>query len=81
MIEAKKRGRPVTGKAKTSTERGKAADAALLLSGGRIIKTMRLNSEAATALLALSSHYGTDRGAFENALIEHAKYIVAVNNK
>lgn len=81
MAEPKKRGRPVTGTAKTSTERGKAADAALLRSGGRIIKTMRLNADAATALLALSSHYGSDRSACEAALIEHAKHIVAANGK
>lgn len=68
-----RRGRPVTGAAKTSTERGKAADEALLASGGRILSRVRLSPEAAAALVALSQLHHGDRAAIEQALIAAAK--------
>ena len=71
-IKARK-GRPVTGQAKSSTERGKAADEALVASGGRILSRVRLSPEAAAALLALSERDGGDRAAIEQALIEAVK--------
>lgn len=75
MKEATKprRGRPVTGKAKSSTERGKAADEALVASGGRILSRLRLSPEAAAALVALSERDGGDRIAIEQALVAAAK--------
>lgn len=68
-----RRGRPVTGEAKSSTERGKAADEALVQSGGRILSRVRLSPDAAAALLALSEQYGSDRAAIEKALVAAAK--------
>ncbi len=76
MIEAlvrARKGRPVTGKAKSSTERGKAADEALIAAGGRILSRVRLSPEAAAALFALSEVEGGDRSAIEKALIETKK--------
>lgn len=73
--KATTRGRPVTGEAKTSTERGKALEAALLASGGRILSRVRLSAEAAAALSILSKRCGTDRTAIEQALIDAAKKI------
>ncbi|CAG9242323.1 conserved hypothetical protein [Burkholderia diffusa] len=71
MTEAKRsRGRPVTGEAMTPTERVKAADAALVAAGGRVISRTRLSPEATTALAALSERYGSDRAAIEAALID-----------
>lgn len=67
--EKRSRGRPVTGEAKTPTERVKAADAALVTSGGRILSRTRLSAEATVALAALSERYGSDRAAIEAALI------------
>jgi N-acyl-D-aspartate/D-glutamate deacylase len=78
MAEQKKaatRGRPVTGKAKTPTERVKALDAALLASGGRILNRVRLSAEAVAALAALTDAHGSERAAIENSLIECAKRI------
>ncbi|MFC3110874.1 hypothetical protein ACFQAT_28475 [Undibacterium arcticum] len=69
------RGRPVTGKAKSSTERGKELEAALLASGGRILSRVRLSPEAALALATLSERYGSDRGAIEQALIVASKIV------
>lgn len=65
------RGRPVTGQAKTPTQRASAFDAALLASGGRILSRVRLSADAAKALRALSEQLGSDRAAIEQALIEH----------
>lgn len=74
MEEAKaRRGRPVTGQAKTSTERGKAADEALVRSGGRILSRVRLSPEAAAALTTLAAREGSDRAAIEKALIAAAQ--------
>ncbi|WP_232357647.1 hypothetical protein [Burkholderia pseudomallei] len=53
----------------TPTERVKAADAALVASGGRIISRMRLSSSATAALAVLKKRYGSDRAAIEAALI------------
>lgn len=47
----------------------KAADAALLASGGRVISRTRLSPEATVALAALTERYGSDRAAIEAALI------------
>jgi hypothetical protein len=77
------RGRPVTGNATSSTERGKIADAALLESGGAIIR-LRLSPEAATALGVLLERGGSQRDAIELALIDAARrplFIVDTNDK
>lgn len=73
--EAPRRGRPFTGKAKTSTERGKELEATLRASGGRILSRVRLSPEAAKALEKLSPVHGSDRTAIEVALIDAAKKI------
>lgn len=78
MTEPKKhpaRGRPITGKAKSSTERGKDLEAALLAVGGRILSRVRLSPEAANALATLSKLRGSDRAAIEQALIDAVKEI------
>ena len=72
MTESKpetKRGRPATGQAKSGTERVKALDEALVATGGRVLNRLRLSPEAAAALSALSSQYGSDRATIEAALI------------
>lgn len=69
------RGRPVTGTAKSSTERGKALEDALREAGGRILSRVRLSPAAATALAALSDRCGSDRAAIEQALLDAAKKI------
>ncbi len=66
MTEVKKkagRGRPCTGNAKTSTERVKELDAALLALGGRVLNRVRLSAEAVHALAALSELDGSERAA------------------
>ncbi len=74
-----RRGRPSTGTAKSSTDRGKAADEALLASGGLILNKVRFSPEAATALADLVNAAGGERGAqrsaIENAVISAAKKI------
>lgn len=78
MTKAKKtapRGRPSTGKAKSSTERGKELEVALLASGGRVLSRVRLSPEAAKALATLSKLRGSDRAAIEQALIGAVKEI------
>lgn len=75
MTEPKKaapRGRPRTGTARTSTARGKAADDALLAAGGRIVRA-RLSPDAAAALDALAEWAGSQKEAFDQALIYAAK--------
>jgi hypothetical protein len=74
------RGRPVTGEAKTPTQRASAFDAALVASGGRILSRVRLSPEAADALRKLSEHYGSDRAGIEAALLDHILN-VALNDK
>jgi hypothetical protein len=72
MTEQKKaapRGRPVTGTAKSASERSDARDTALKESGGRILSSVRLSRESAIALAALSKRYGSDREAIQRALI------------
>ena len=64
------KGRPATGKPKTSTERGAALEAALKASGGRILSRVRLSPDAAKALVVLSERLGSDRAAIEHALIK-----------
>lgn len=69
--EAKKalRGRPATGKAKTSAERNKAADDALVVSGGRVYRA-RLAPASNAALSALAVRLGvSDKDALDAALI------------
>ena len=83
--EAKKalRGRPATGKAKTSAERSKAADEALIASGGRVLRA-RLSPAAAQALAVLSTSLGSDKEGIDSALIFAAKniqFIVGTNEK
>jgi len=74
--EAKKavRGRPVTGKAKSSTERSKAADEALVASGGRIMRA-RLSPDSAASLAILKAALGSDKNALDAALNFAAKNI------
>jgi len=67
------RGRPVAGNAKSSTERARALEEALLASGGRILGRVRLSPDAAAALTTLSERCGSDRAAIELALIAAAK--------
>lgn len=75
MVEVAKahRGRPATGQAKSSTERGKAADEALVRSGGVILNRVRLTPEAAAALALLSERDGSQREAIQQALILAAR--------
>ncbi len=63
------KGRPATGVAKTSTERGRSADQMLVESGGRVLSRVRLGKEAADALVRLKIKYGTERAAIEWALL------------
>jgi len=77
------RGRPVTGMAKTSAERSKAADEALVALGGRVLRA-RLSPAAAAALAALSESLGSDKKGIDVALIFAAKniqLIVGTNDK
>jgi hypothetical protein len=68
--EVKRRGRPSKGdEAKTSTERAKDHDAALIASGGRILNRVRISAEAAEALLLLNTYYKSDRAAIEAAVL------------
>lgn len=75
MVEVTKapRGRPATGQAKSSTERGKAADEALVSSGGVILNRVRLSPEAARALERLIAPDKSQREVIQNALIDAAK--------
>lgn len=68
------RGRPRTGTAKTSTARGKAADDALLAAGGRIVRA-RLSPDAAAALDVLAARAGSQKEAFDLALVFAAQNI------
>jgi len=72
LKKAALRGRPVTGTAKTSTERGKAADDALLAAGGRIVRA-RLSPDAAAALDLLAERAGSQKEALDQALVHAAK--------
>lgn len=72
------RGRPVTGKAKSSTERGKDMEAALRAAGGRVLSRVRLSADSAVALDVLSEKFGSDRAAIEHALILAGKKLKKV---
>ncbi|NHR04386.1 hypothetical protein HA052_04170 [Chromobacterium haemolyticum] len=82
-MEEKKRGRgrPVTGNAKTPTERVQASEAAILADGGQRLGTVRIGAEASLALEVLIARYGSKKAAVEAALIAHAKIIVGTNDK
>ena len=64
-----KRGRKPTGEAKSSTERGKAADDALIEAGGRIMNKVRLSPKASSALDVLITMSESQRDALEKALL------------
>lgn len=64
-----RRGRPVSGTAKTATERSQERDSALLAAGGRVINRMRLSPEAAAALARFVDGFPDERSAIEAALI------------
>lgn len=69
-------GRKEVGNARSSTERGAAADKALLDAGGAIVSRLRLRPIAARALAILMARedqeHGAQRAAIERALIEAA---------
>lgn len=67
------RGRPPTGEAKSSNERGKAMESALIASGGRVMSRVRISAEAASALAKLVRKHGTERAAIEYALMHVGK--------
>jgi hypothetical protein len=77
------RGRPVTGNAKTSAERSKAADEALVAAGGRVLRA-RLSPAAAAALATIKASLGSDKDALDAALVfaaENMQLNVGTNNK
>lgn len=84
-VEKPRRGRPPTGSAKSSTDRGKAADQVLLESGGLILNKVRFSPQAATALADLVNAAGGERGAqrsaIENAVISAAENLPAPAEK
>lgn len=67
-------GRKESGNARSSTERGAAADKALLEAGGTIVSRLRLRPIAARALALLmereGQEHGAQRAAIERALID-----------
>jgi len=69
-------GRKESGNARSSTERGAAADKALLEAGGAIVSRLRLRPIAARALAILmereGQEHGAQRAAIERALIDAA---------
>lgn len=69
-------GRKESGHARSSTERGAAADKALLDAGGTIVSRLRLRPIAARALAILMERegleHGAQRAAIERALIDAA---------
>ena len=69
-------GRKESGNARSSTERGAAADKALLEAGGTIVSRLRLRPIAARALAILmereGQEHGAQRAAIERALIDAA---------
>jgi len=67
------RGRPVSGTAKTPTERSQARDSALLAAGGRVINRVRLSPEATVALSRFADGFSDERSAIEAALIAFDK--------
>ncbi|MFC5511130.1 hypothetical protein ACFPOU_08315 [Massilia jejuensis] len=77
-----RRGRKDAGAAKSSTERGAAADKALIDAGGTIVSRLRLRPIAARALALLIERedqtHGKQRAAIERALIEAAGGVEAL---
>lgn len=73
---AARAGRKESGNTRSSTERGAAADRALLEAGGAIVSRLRLRPIAARALAILinreEQQHGAQRAAIERALIEAA---------
>lgn len=69
-------GRKESGNARSSTERGAAADKALLEAGGTIVSRLRLRPIAARALAILmereGQEHGAQRAAIERTLIDAA---------
>jgi len=76
-------GRKESGNARSSTERGAAADKALLDAGGAIVSRLRLRPIAARALAILmeraGQEHGAQRAAIEGALIDAAGGEEALN--
>lgn len=74
--QAARPGRKESGNARSSTERGAAADKALLEAGGAIVSRLRLRPIAARALAILMDRegmeHGAQRAAIERALIDAA---------
>lgn len=74
--QATRAGRKEFGNTRSSTERGAAADRALLEAGGAIVSRLRLRPVAARALAILinreEQEHGAQRAAIERALIEAA---------
>lgn len=67
-VQKPRRGRRPTGEAKTSAQRSKAADEALVAAGGRVMRA-RLSPAAATALATIKASMGSDKDAMDAALI------------
>jgi hypothetical protein len=81
-VQKPRRGRPATGEARTSAQRGKAADEALVAAGGRVMRA-RLSPAATTALATLRAKLGSDKEALDFALIfaaENAQLNVCTND-
>lgn len=75
-LQPARAGRKESGNARSSTERGAAADKALLEAGGTIVSRLRLRPIAARALAILmereGQEHGAQRAAIERALIDAA---------
>ena len=75
-LQPARAGRKESGNARSSTERGAAADKALLDAGGTIVSRLRLRPIAARALAILmereGQEHGAQRAAIERALIDAA---------
>jgi len=82
-VQKARRGRKPSGEAKTSTQRSKAADEALVAAGGRVMRA-RLSPAAATALATIKASLGSDKDALDAALIfaaENMQFNVGTNVK
>jgi len=82
-VQKSRRGRRPTGKAKTSAQRSKAADEALVAAGGRVMRA-RLSPTAASALATIKASMGSDKEALDAALIFAAQNMqlnVGTNDK
>jgi hypothetical protein len=76
LASQKRRGRPASGKALTSSQRVQRADALLLAEGGRILNRVRLSPDAAKALAYLSEVYGSDRAACQASIIAKCRQLI-----